>query len=306
MKDKSTYIIRWDKERCISASTCSWKCLKNSNDKELCPSCELIPAKLSSISSEKGNEVEIVINGNAVRCLRGDLLIDVLYDFGHAVPALCRHPLLPPTGACRLCIVEITNSHGTQIRSSCDYEITESISVKTHTPTIVHHRKNILEWLLSEAPNAAKLKEIGTLHNLLKSKTESQESKPNNSGCILCGRCVQVSKFFIKCNLLETMGRSYQCRQSFAFDKTNDEACVLCGACEAVCPVSARKMQAKKLARRLQSCNLCVLMCPDSAIRREPETEELIFVSNRCKQCGLCAQYCPGGALHIVELYDRS
>jgi 2-oxoacid:acceptor oxidoreductase delta subunit (pyruvate/2-ketoisovalerate family) len=49
-----------------------------------------------------------------------------------------------------------------------------------------------------------------------------------------------------------------------------------------------------------ESCNLCQLLCPDLAIIRNEETEELVVDYDLCKRCGICALVCPKGAIHMV------
>jgi 2-oxoacid:acceptor oxidoreductase delta subunit (pyruvate/2-ketoisovalerate family) len=49
-----------------------------------------------------------------------------------------------------------------------------------------------------------------------------------------------------------------------------------------------------------ESCNLCQLLCPDLAIIRNEETEELAVDYDLCKRCGICALVCPKGAIHMI------
>jgi 2-oxoacid:acceptor oxidoreductase delta subunit (pyruvate/2-ketoisovalerate family) len=51
---------------------------------------------------------------------------------------------------------------------------------------------------------------------------------------------------------------------------------------------------------RCESCNLCQLLCPDLAIMRNEETEELEVDLDLCKRCGICILVCPKGAIQMV------
>ena len=53
-------------------------------------------------------------------------------------------------------------------------------------------------------------------------------------------------------------------------------------------------------SNRCESCNLCQLLCPDLAIIRNEETEELEVDLDLCKRCGICAFVCPKGAIQMV------
>lgn len=52
------------------------------------------------------------------------------------------------------------------------------------------------------------------------------------------------------------------------------------------------------------NCLICWIMCPDSAIRADAETEKLCpdtFNYNHCKGCGICANECPVDAITMVS-----
>ncbi len=51
-------------------------------------------------------------------------------------------------------------------------------------------------------------------------------------------------------------------------------------------------------------CLLCVLLCPDGAIKWLPEQGEIKFDFNFCKGCGICANECPTKAIKM-ELPKR-
>jgi 2-oxoacid:acceptor oxidoreductase delta subunit (pyruvate/2-ketoisovalerate family) len=46
-------------------------------------------------------------------------------------------------------------------------------------------------------------------------------------------------------------------------------------------------------------CLLCVLFCPDGAIRWKPENNDIEFNLNFCKGCGICANECPTKAIEM-------
>ena len=47
-------------------------------------------------------------------------------------------------------------------------------------------------------------------------------------------------------------------------------------------------------------CELCLIFCPDNAIRRKPEGGFEIDM-DYCKGCGLCAEECPRGAIVMTR-----
>jgi 2-oxoacid:acceptor oxidoreductase delta subunit (pyruvate/2-ketoisovalerate family) len=46
-----------------------------------------------------------------------------------------------------------------------------------------------------------------------------------------------------------------------------------------------------------QGCELCVLLCPDLAVTKDPDTGRPVIDLAYCKGCGLCAHLCPKGAI---------
>jgi 2-oxoacid:acceptor oxidoreductase delta subunit (pyruvate/2-ketoisovalerate family) len=47
-------------------------------------------------------------------------------------------------------------------------------------------------------------------------------------------------------------------------------------------------------------CEACVLMCPDQAITKDPDTQKAVIDLRYCKGCGLCAHLCPKGAIKMI------
>ena len=51
---------------------------------------------------------------------------------------------------------------------------------------------------------------------------------------------------------------------------------------------------------RCEWCDVCVTICPDLCITRDPATGAIVFDLDLCKGCGLCAHYCPKGAISMA------
>lgn len=47
-------------------------------------------------------------------------------------------------------------------------------------------------------------------------------------------------------------------------------------------------------------CDVCVLMCPELCITRDPGSKHIVVDLDLCKGCGLCSHYCPKGAIRMV------
>ncbi len=56
---------------------------------------------------------------------------------------------------------------------------------------------------------------------------------------------------------------------------------------------------------RCDWCDVCVMICPDLCVTRDPATGAIAFDLDLCKGCGLCAHYCPKGAIAMIEDASR-
>lgn len=89
----------------------------------------------------------IEVNGKEIIARRGDTILDALRQNGINVPTLCSMKGFTPTGACRICVVEVEGKEG--LVPSCSYPVEEWMKIKTHTPRVIRARKTIVELLLS-------------------------------------------------------------------------------------------------------------------------------------------------------------
>ena len=51
--------------------------------------------------------LKIMVNNRAVEAMEGESVLSALTRVGIRIPTLCNLPDLPPSGACRICIVEL-------------------------------------------------------------------------------------------------------------------------------------------------------------------------------------------------------
>jgi NADH dehydrogenase/NADH:ubiquinone oxidoreductase subunit G len=95
-----------------------------------------------------GKQISIKIDGRSITAEKGSNLLAVARANGINIPALCYHPKLTPTGACRLCLCKIEGLRG--MVASCGVRVTEGMEVTAFDPEIEQARKFLLDYLLSE------------------------------------------------------------------------------------------------------------------------------------------------------------
>lgn len=93
-----------------------------------------------TVEAKEGTEVEeqeklvtLTIDGMPVSVPEGTLIIRAAETIGTNIPRFCDHPLLDPVGACRQCLVEVTdagNGRGfPKPQASCTMPVAEGLSL---------------------------------------------------------------------------------------------------------------------------------------------------------------------------------
>jgi NADH-quinone oxidoreductase subunit G len=104
------------------------------------------------------NLVTVTIDGFEISVPEGTLLIRAAELLGIQVPRFCDHPLLDPAGACRQCLVEITdmgNGRGMpKPQASCTITVMPGMVVATQltSPGADKAQQGIMEMLLINHP----------------------------------------------------------------------------------------------------------------------------------------------------------
>ena len=200
----------------------------------------------------------ITINDREVTALDGETVLAACERHGVRIPTLCHLRHLTPTGACRLCAVEVEGQRA--LVPSCAFPVSEGMKVRTHTARAVEARRVIVELLLSNHPDdclycvrnadcqlrelAAELGVQGRRYFGAKLARQKDASSPaivrDPAKCILCGKCVRVCEEVQGVGCLDFIGRGSATTVGPALDQgLNVSSCVTCGQCLMVCPTGA-------------------------------------------------------------------
>lgn len=177
------------------------------------------------------SEITLTIDGREVCTREGATILEAAGEAGIDIPTLCNHPDLAPTGACRLCTVEVTTKSGrSRLVASCAYEAEPGLEVQTESPAVIKGRKMILELLLAKSPGVEILREYGKRYGV---EADRFEQEPNY--CILCGLCVRYCAE-VKCaHAIGFVGRGVD-RQVMFIPEIAAKECATCGECFRLCP----------------------------------------------------------------------
>lgn len=203
-------------------------------------------------------KINITIDGQNIQTETGKTILDVANEAGIHIPVLCHHPLLPPEGGCRICLVEIEKQRSLQ--PSCTFPATDGLAVHTRSPKVFEARKFVLEMLLSDHPNdcmtcdstgSCVLQDLIYEYGVepdgypgLKHQYPIDDPNPfiqvDRNKCILCSRCVRACSYVNGVDAISVVFRGFKARIAFGADSSmEDSPCEFCGSCVEVCPTAA-------------------------------------------------------------------
>ncbi|MDR1209474.1 MAG: FAD-dependent oxidoreductase [Clostridiales bacterium] len=90
----------------------------------------------------------ITINGVLMAFDAGERVLSVVRRAGFAIPTLCDDARVPPTGACGMCVVEMSGTP--RLARACSTEAKDGMSVVTESARISRSRRAALSLLLSD------------------------------------------------------------------------------------------------------------------------------------------------------------
>ncbi len=259
--------------------------------------------------------IRITVDGRPVEVEASSMLLEALRGAGAELPTLCHHPSVEPSGACRLCAVEVTHpdwNGWSGLVTACLYPTEPGLQVSTRSERVRKNRRTLLELYLARCPDSPEIAALARAEGIDASAFPPREGADL---CIQCGLCTRV------CDGLSTaaiapLGRGTEKTVGPRPDDVGED-CVGCLACAEVCPTGhiATRMGDGTLRiwnrdfelplcsvvpEHCRACGACEEACPWAiprvALRRGGEHAAVISQST-CTGCGLCAGACPTGAI---------
>jgi bidirectional [NiFe] hydrogenase diaphorase subunit len=181
------------------------------------------------------------INGKEIGAHPGETILEAASRVGIEIPTLCHHPALTPSGACRLCSVEIVRRGRTRMVTSCLYPVEEALEVQTHSERVLRLRRGLMELLLARCSGSEKIREIARGLGVTEPRFQLEDED-----CILCGMCLRVCEEISGAKAISAVNRGIKKEIAPPFYDLA-ESCIGCGGCAYVCPTGAIRIEDNKI-----------------------------------------------------------
>lgn len=248
--------------------------------------------------------IELTINGNKSKFPEGKTLLECIESTGLKIPTLCYHKALLPYGACRLCVVEVTQGNRTAIQTACTYPALDNLIVNTNTERIIKARKIIIELLLARCPDSKVIQKVAEEYGVKEIRI-----KKKDDDCFLCGLCVRMCNERMGISAINFVNRGPHRKTCPPFDATSD-VCQTCGACAFICPTEKIKLEdisKNKVVPILDEFNeglinrSAVYIPYPQAVPNKAAIDERYCVHMLKDECGICKEYCEAEAIDYEQ-----
>jgi predicted molibdopterin-dependent oxidoreductase YjgC len=209
------------------------------------------------MKSEKREMIRLTIDGRECESVDGQTVFQVARANEVRIPTLCYHPALKPSGACKLCAVEVTEpGKHERVMLSCLLKAKDGMLIRTQSEAVKEARTVAFQKLLQMAPYAEIIRALAKEYDV------PVEAPPD--GCVRCRLCIHVCQEIVGPGALKMEKRdgiNYMVPAG---------GCIGCGTCANLCPTHAIRTEDVE--------NVRIISIRDEVIGRHP--------LERCEGCG--------------------
>ncbi len=229
------------------------------------------------------SEQTITINGNDFPFESGDTILAVARRNHIDIPTLCHLKGTTPTGACRICVVDVENAR--TLLAACATPAAPNMKVQTESPNVVAARKLIIQLMLSSGNHNCAVRGSDD-QEWTAFQLKVQQEDDSDELCPVWGDCRLQDlayRYQVSGERFVATPTQYPMETVNPFIVRDFSRCIQCGRC-------------------VQACNEVQVNNAISFGYRGPHPK-IMAAGDRpvkdsdCVFCGECVQVCPGGAL---------
>ena len=223
----------------------------------------------------------LTLNGKTVEFQAGQTILEVARSHGVFIPTLCYLDGCTATGACRICVVEVTGARS--LVTSCSTPAEQGMEIFSDSERVKKSRRLTTELMMASGDHNCITCEMSgdcTLQNLAYSYGVETIRFPvtpqpypaemmnpfiirDFSKCILCSRCVQACQEVQVNRAISNGYRGPSAKIVAGCDQTYDKSdCVFCGQCVQACPVGALVEKKARFKGRVKDLEKVRTTCP--------------------------------------------
>lgn len=233
----------------------------------------------------------ITINGNEYTFEEGDTILDVATRNGIYIPTLCHLKGTAPTGACRVCVVEVEGARF--LVPACSMPVSKNMVVRTDTKKVRESRRfNIAFLMISGNHNCAA--RGSSDEDWTDFQLNVREYDGDTELCPAYGRC-ELQELAYRYQVFELIDElrlhglkpNYEMELANPFIIRDFSRCILCGRCIKAC----EEVQVNRaISFGYRGISAKIVTRGDNP-----------YIESDCVFCGECLQACPVGALVLKD-----
>jgi formate dehydrogenase alpha subunit len=257
--------------------------------------------------------ITITLDGREVSGYLGMTILELAKESGVEIPTLCHNNHLPPTGACRICLVE--NEQSGALLASCVAPIESGMVINTHSPRVIERRKTIVKLMLTSHPdsclvcdkgNRCQLRQIASdlgvglvelqrIPQMASIEDVNPFLERDLSKCILCAKCIRACQELVVEGAIDYFQRGFTTIPATLNNlPLENSECTFCGSCVALCPTGALTEKEKTYRGTTQTaiqttcpfcgcgCSICLEAKDGHVVRVIPGKESSVNKGTLC------------------------
>jgi predicted molibdopterin-dependent oxidoreductase YjgC len=233
----------------------------------------------------------VVIDGKEYKFTPGETILQVARRNGIEIPTLCYMKGASPTGACRICVVEVEGARS--LVASCAAPAAPKMVVRTETPQVMKARRLNIELLLSSGQHNCLVQDLD-MDSWTDFQVRALAAKEHRDLCPVYGDCrlqELAIKYQVKGCRFEPTEPRHEIENVNPFIVRDLSRCILCGRCVQAC----NEIQVNNaISFGYRGHRAKIVAKGDRALK-----------DSDCVFCGECVQACPVGALVLTQDMER-